>query len=194
MNKIVIGDPHGRFRSLDPLLEKAGYDPSEDQLIFVGDYIDGFPRKNFDAKKLIQRIIDLKTENDDVILLLGNHDWWMRDWIRQGDVEPLDIWYTQGGEITLKSYGIDVPRAKMTYNNVKDLIPKSHVQFFEELIPSYYDDKLVTVHGGFTNSRDMLGVLEKAPLEARVRSAQSSPTSSHKPPCFSRNSCSLGIV
>lgn len=163
MKKIIIGDLHGNFPGLNYILEKSEYDPANDQLIFVGDYIDGFPGKDFSAKKTIEIILDLKKENKNIVTLIGNHDWWMLEWIKVGIERPLSIWYNQGGQETLASYGIidDFP----IYKKLKKFIPNKHKKFLEELIPSYYDDEIVVVHGGFRNKMDMLNVFDKMELE-----------------------------
>ena len=40
---VVIGDVHGCLRELESLLEKVGYAPATDQLVFVGDLVDRGP-------------------------------------------------------------------------------------------------------------------------------------------------------
>ena len=163
MKKIIIGDLHGNFTGLNTILERSKYDPTTDKLIFVGDYIDGFPGNDFSAKKVIDKIIELKKENKNIITLIGNHDWWMLEWIKIGNKEPRSIWYNQGGKETLKSYGIKNPFPQYTLE--KENIPNSHKKFLENLMPSYYDDKIVVVHGGFRNKMDMLNVFENVPLK-----------------------------
>jgi len=156
---------HGNFGGIDCILAKSKYDPAADQVIFVGDYIDGSLGEDFSVKKTINNIIKLQDENKNIIKLIGNHDWWMLDWIQQKNVEPLSVWYNQGGKATLLSYDIKGRQIELLFNKVKHQILKSHVEFLEGLWPSYYDDEVVVVHGGFINSHDMLGVYENAPLE-----------------------------
>ena len=162
MKKIIIGDLHGNFVGLNHILETVKY-TNKDMLIFVGDYIDGFPGPDFSAKKVIQKILDLKKENPNIVTLIGNHDWWMLEWIRIGNKEPRSIWYNQGGKETLASYGIFNPFP--THNLEKKFIPEEHKKFLEDLIPSYYDEELVVVHGGFKNKMDMLNVFDEMKLE-----------------------------
>ena len=163
MRKIVIGDLHGNFGGIDRILNKINYDSTKDKLIFVGDYIDGFPGDDFSAKKTIDRILELKKETDNIVTLIGNHDWWMLNWIRMNDERPLSIWYNQGGKESLESYGIDAQFPK--WKSEKKKIGKKHKKFLEELVPSYYDDEIVIIHGGFKSKMDMLGVFENAKLE-----------------------------
>lgn len=144
--KLIFGDFHGNWFGLQNILDQINYDPNEWSLIFVGDYIDGFVDKHFDVKKLIDLILDLQKENEAIYSILGNHDKWAREWIENGVFPPSDIWYYQGGCETLKCYGIT---KKLAYNDCKDSIPDNHIKFFNELLPSYIDDHIVVVHGGF---------------------------------------------
>ena len=68
---IAIGDIHGMYEKLTALMEKIGFDPEEDMLVFLGDYIDRGP----DSVKCLQYVYDLQRRNpDSVICLMGNHE------------------------------------------------------------------------------------------------------------------------
>ena len=55
---LAIGDIHGGLKALEQLLERAKITP-EDQLIFLGDYVDGWS----DSAKVISYLIELAKQN-----------------------------------------------------------------------------------------------------------------------------------
>lgn len=123
----VIGDIHGAHKALVEVLEKSGFDNNIDTLISIGDVVDGYP----DSKKVVSELLKIKN----LIAIRGNHDLWFKDYIEYGN--PMDIWVTQGGRSTLKSYG-------------EGEIPEDHRKFFTEKQVDYYidDKKRVFVHAG----------------------------------------------
>lgn len=71
MKTIAIGDIHGR-RNWKKIVEEH----PDDRLVFLGDYCDPYDQmRNYDVLFNLLEIIELKKKRqDDVILLLGNHD------------------------------------------------------------------------------------------------------------------------
>jgi len=128
MRKLVIGDIQGNFKGLMQCLERSGFDYEKDELIILGDVCDGLTqtRECFDEL--------LKVKN--LILILGNHDEWLLDWI-QGN-HPGDVWTTQGGRNTQVSYG-----------NSPSNVPLEHQRLLENANLIFEDeDGRVFVHGG----------------------------------------------
>lgn len=97
MRRLVVGDIHGAFKALKQVLERASFKPEEDCLISLGDVSDGWP----DVKECFDFIAGLPNR----LFIIGNHDDWLREWAR-GE-HPGDIWTSQGGAATQKSYGND---------------------------------------------------------------------------------------
>ena len=95
MKTFVIGDIHGTHKALVQCLKRSGFDRARDRLIVLGDVCDGYP----DVKQCFDEL--LKVKNLD--LILGNHDFWAREWATRGIKE--DVWLTQGGDNTVASYG-----------------------------------------------------------------------------------------
>lgn len=141
MRVLIIGDIHGGLKALIQVLARSKFDYKKDQLIFLGDYVDGWS----ESAELIQYLIELeKICVIKPIFIRGNHDKWCEDWLTLG-ARPL-IWTQQGGEATLKSY------IKTGY-----LASEDHRMFFAKLHNYYIDDKnRGFVHGGF-KSRKGLG-------------------------------------
>lgn len=134
MNRtLVIGDIHGGLRALDQVLERAEV-VTGDQLIFLGDYVDGWS----EAAQTISRLIELKDQYS-CEFILGNHDQLCRDWLKSG--EALPMWEGQGGAETMASYSVLTTSEKTT-----------HLEFFDSLLEYYIDStNRLYVHAGFTN-------------------------------------------
>lgn len=126
MKTFVIGDIHGGYKGLLQCFERSKFNYEEDKLILLGDVCDGWPQ----TKECIEELLKLKNR----IFVRGNHDDWTRSWF-VADRKP-EIWTTQGGVSTIKSY--------------KDGVPDSHLQFLTDSCYYHVDEKnRVFVHGGF---------------------------------------------
>lgn len=139
MKRFVVGDVHGGLKALKQCIERANVNIEEDEVIFLGDVVDGWP----ETKQCVDYILTFKNYE----YILGNHDEWALIWMLTGEAQR--IWTTQGGEATILSY--------------VDGVPASHIKFFEKAhIFLHYDDDLF-VHGGIVkgtraedNRRDTL--------------------------------------
>ncbi|ANW97352.1 metallophosphatase [Wenyingzhuangia fucanilytica] len=132
---LVIGDIHGGLKALDQVLERAEV-TTDDLLIFLGDYVDGWGQ----AFEVINRLISLKSSHD-CIFLRGNHDELFYDWLTKSKDNP--NWLHHGGQATINSY------ADRPYNFIK-----IHINFLENLENYYLDNQnRLFIHAGFTNVR-----------------------------------------
>ena len=68
MRTFVIGDIHGGLLALEQVLTRAKV-TTEDTLIFLGDYVDGWSQ----SVEVIDYLIELKTKQN-IICIRGNHD------------------------------------------------------------------------------------------------------------------------
>jgi serine/threonine protein phosphatase 1 len=130
---LVIGDIHGGYKALVQLMERAEV-TSDDTLIFLGDYVDGWS----EAATTIQFLIELSQKNH-CVFIKGNHDLWCKLWLEKGATNP--IWLAHGGQETIESY------IQSGY-----LTDPSHLRFFENLQNYYIDAQhRLFVHAGFTS-------------------------------------------
>ncbi len=103
---LAVGDIHGMHEKLIMLMEKIQFDPEEDLLVFLGDYIDRGP----DSVQCLQYVYDLQHAHlDSVICLMGNHEVMMSSYLMQkrGSYNTLigdyaDSWLDNGGFETLQ--------------------------------------------------------------------------------------------
>ncbi|EMY82526.1 serine/threonine protein phosphatase [Psychroflexus gondwanensis ACAM 44] len=130
---LVIGDIHGGFKALIQVLDRAKV-TSQDQLIFLGDYVDGWS----ETPELLSYLIQLKEERD-CIFIRGNHDDLVLDWFKTGNSNPK--WLQHGGDSTMKAY-----------ETVNPTLKNLHQRFLENLTNYHIDSKnRLFLHAGFAN-------------------------------------------
>lgn len=144
MRRLAIGDIHGNLHALLSVLEQINYDPANDQLFFVGDYID----RHAHSKEVVDLILTLPN----TICLLGNHDQFIIDHMNQDTTEKSisEVWWKHGGKATLDSYGIEYISAGNSWFTIDGDVPDDHKKFFHSL-KTYHitKDNYGLVHGGF---------------------------------------------
>ncbi|WP_299110825.1 metallophosphoesterase family protein [uncultured Winogradskyella sp.] len=145
MRTLAVGDIHGGLKALVQVLDEAKV-TEDDQLIFLGDYVDGWS----ESAQVIRYLIDLSKTNK-CIFIKGNHDAWCEQWLASGIVN--DVWFQHGGKETIESYtGFSEEEKKM------------HLNFFEAMDMYHIDNqKRLFVHAGFTA---MHGVEKEYNIEA----------------------------
>ncbi len=118
-------------------LERSGFDMENDQLIFLGDVVDGWP----DSKESIELLLCIKH----LVYLLGNHDKWALDYYTgkmAGHNDDFDqehrMWLMQGGDATVNSYGKGRPMVQ------------EHLELLQTARYYYVsEDNILFVHAGF---------------------------------------------
>jgi serine/threonine protein phosphatase 1 len=139
MNRIfAIGDIHGCLDKLQCLIRSIAADPENDEIVFIGDYID----RAGAGPDVVDYVLGLKKIYRQVICLCGNHESMLLNYLEGVDE---DMYLANGGVATLKAYGIkwfDTPRER------KVKIPTEHLLFFKELLPYYETDQYIFVHAG----------------------------------------------
>jgi serine/threonine protein phosphatase 1 len=130
--RYAIGDIHGCIRSLEALLEMI--DPSkQDELFFLGDYIDRGP----DSKAVLDLIFNLMQDKYKVYLLKGNHEELLLNSLDSN--YDFELWTSNnGGNTTLNNFGVSHTRE----------ISDKYLQLIKEM-PHYIKLKdYVLLHGG----------------------------------------------
>ncbi|MFE3848278.1 metallophosphoesterase [Flavobacterium sp. LB3P45] len=133
MRTLVIGDIHGGLHALHQIMERAAV-TKKDNLIFLGDYVDGWSQ----SPQVIDFLIKLnKTHN--CVFIRGNHDELLRTWLDESKDNLL--WYKHGGEATV-----------LAYANVSATTKLKHIEFLHALEDFHLDDdNRLFIHAGFTN-------------------------------------------
>ena len=141
----VIPDIHGCIKTLTALVETLIRPLPDDELYFLGDYIDRGPG----AKEVIDFIRALQKNGNNITVLKGNHEEIFLE-LYDGEMNAGNLflhhlfnrkrmaWFSFGGQETLKSFGT---------KNLKD-IPPEYIDWLRKL--NYYVtlDKFILVHAG----------------------------------------------
>lgn len=129
----AIGDIHGACRALQQLMERIR-PTANDRLIFLGDYVDGWP----ESAETIAYLMELE-KRCTCIFLRGNHDAWCESWLA-GEA-PLDLWLQHGGKATVASYEKLPVDAR-----------KTHLAFFRRMRQFFTDEhNRLYIHAGFAS-------------------------------------------
>ncbi len=133
---LVIGDIHGGLLALEQILQRAKVTTS-DQLIFLGDYVDGWSQ----SPQVINHLIQLQKTHQ-CIFIRGNHDELLLEWFTTNN-KNIDegMWFKHGGKATVDAY-----------EKISQDIINEHVNFLKTLQDYYLDNKnRLFLHAGFTN-------------------------------------------
>lgn len=137
MNRtLVIGDIHGGLKAIHQVFERAKVTLS-DTLIFLGDYVDGWSQ----SPEVLDFLIHLSKQQK-TILLRGNHDQLLLDWL-EGNTVGFDenLWFKHGGESTSRAY-----------SEISSEKKQAHIAFLKNLKDYHIDEKnRLYIHAGFTN-------------------------------------------
>lgn len=133
MKSFVIGDIHGGLKALKQVLSKGQID-ARDQLIFLGDYVDGWS----ESKETIDYLLALDEEYS-CVFLRGNHDDLVLQWLR--GQQKNDTWLKHGGHST-----------ELSYRGISPENLERHITFYKNLRDFYINaDEQLFLHAGFTN-------------------------------------------
>ena len=140
-NYWYIGDIHGEIALLDKLLEEIlKQDPQ--QITFVGDYIDRGPY----SREVVDRIMALELP---VACLMGNHELMMLSAIEDSSLgyNPMELWYRNGGEATLQSFGFS------GFFSFQTQMEDRYLKFFRSLRMSHVTEpgaglRILATHAG----------------------------------------------
>jgi serine/threonine protein phosphatase 1 len=138
----VISDIHGCETSLISLVEDKLQPTYEDEIFFLGDYIDRGPN----PKGVLDYIMELQEAGYQVHCLMGNHEevflrclcFENNPMKQMGFFELKDSWYFHGGGATMKSFGVD----RLSQ------IPEKYIQFIRNLDFYKISGDFVLVHAG----------------------------------------------
>lgn len=132
-NTFVIGDIHGGLKALQQVINRANVS-TNDQLIFLGDYVDGWS----ETPAVLDFLIDLSATYS-CVFMQGNHEEMLLKWLKKEDDN--ELWRFHGGEATVQAY-----------QNIPLRTIEKHISFLEKLNEYHIDDKnRLFVHAGFTH-------------------------------------------
>jgi len=139
----AFGDIHGCYDELERLLQHLLFNlniDTNDQLIFIGDYIDRGPS----SRQVIERLLRLKDEFPKTVFLKGNHEDMLLDYLGLGG-NSAEVYLVNGGAEFFKSYDI-APGGPISEMRAK--LPAEHMEFFTNLELGVTLGEFVFVHAG----------------------------------------------
>lgn len=119
-----IGDVDGRFDELQELLKLM---PKEDTYL-IGDLVDRGPKS--------KEVIEFAMNTPGIFALKGNHEDMMYHAFLNKHFGDVITWTQNGGNATLKNYGIEKPRD----------LPKAHMDWIKNLPLEYKESGLLVTH------------------------------------------------
>ncbi|MBR4391414.1 MAG: serine/threonine protein phosphatase [Bacteroidales bacterium] len=146
MARWIIPDIHGCAKTLKSLVESFLKITKEDELFFLGDFIDRGPR----SKEVIDYLMDLQEKGYRLHCLKGNHeDYCIKAW--EADQkwhlfkpEIQRSWEKVGASATLKSFGVKHPRE----------IPQQYIEWMQGLEYYHELEDYILVHAGMNFNID----------------------------------------
>ncbi|WP_042454033.1 metallophosphoesterase family protein [Neobacillus dielmonensis] len=131
--KLAISDVHGQLTALNHLLDAAKFNPTQDQLVFLGDLIDRGP-DSVGVIKFVKQLQENHPEN--IFVILGNHEIMLRRYIFGGSSH---MWLQYGG---LKV----IEEMKTLFAGETDR--NDHLVWLANLPLAYMDENYLYVHAG----------------------------------------------
>ncbi len=151
----AVGDVHGRSDLVATMEAEIGADlrarppAGEVTIVYLGDYVD----RGVDSRGVLDLLTGLAPRPARRRLLIGNHDWWLRNWLETGDLAR--AWLQSGADATIASYGLPplppladgeaVARARRT---VLRRMPPGHRRLLNELRSYHRQGDYLFVHAG----------------------------------------------
>lgn len=110
---LAVGDIHGRYDKLLGLMDKVRFDPHDDTMVFLGDYIDTGPQ----PIECMDYVMGLQERcPDSVIPLMGNHELFCLSFYGRNDRMPIG----EKGRASLAEWA-EAPMSRITREAVDGL-------------------------------------------------------------------------
>ncbi len=133
MAVFAIGDVHGCADELEELLAMLPLDDAS-TVVMLGDYIDRGPY----SRRVLEILMEAKKKHR-MVTLSGNHEEMLREFLDGTNAQRVARFILNGGSSTLADFAND---------QGEWVIPKTHVQFLEELQLWHETDDHFFVHAG----------------------------------------------
>lgn len=154
----AVGDIHGcldQLRALHGLIladrarDAAGGGAAARQvLVYLGDYVD----RGAESRAVVELLASDPLPGFERVFLRGNHEDFLLRFLERG--EDAAAWMLNGGDATLRSYGVDPdapnrdPGPRGLRAALSAAIPEHHLRFFCGLRLSHVEGDYLFVHAG----------------------------------------------
>lgn len=140
----IISDIHGMFAEFIALLKR--WEPTKQTLVILGDMID----RGHDSYKVVKHIMEL-AETYDVLVLKGNHDQLLLDFVK----DPYEFGFQYqscGGEHTMRSFAEDDRIILYSFEERAERIKKQcqpALDFLDAALSYKIVGQVLLTHAGF---------------------------------------------
>jgi serine/threonine protein phosphatase 1 len=131
-------------------------------LVYLGDYVD----RGWQSRDVVEHLARPRWDALRRVHLLGNHDAWLRDFLRGAEVGG--AWLRYGGDATLASYGVrlapgidDDARLEATRPMLAAAIPAEHVRFLDHLELAFSFGDYFFCHAGIRPTLPLAAQVEE---------------------------------
>lgn len=154
----AIGDLHGRADLLARLHARIRDDadgaPGRRVVVYMGDYVDRGPQ----SFEVVDMILHDPPPGCRTVRLKGNHEDFLLCFLDGDDVGSM--WLMNGGEATLRSYGIETPseawglvsadpgELAVLRTRLAEAMPTDHLRLLRDLSLSHVEGDYLFVHAG----------------------------------------------
>ena len=131
---LAVGDSHGHYSQLKEAVERSGFDPTQDFMVFLGDYID----RGQEPLKCLDYVRQWKENYPDrVVVLKGNHEDMMDEYFLTHNIASdisdfMSDWMYNGGETTFKALSKYDMETRKSYLEFIRSLPTKHVMPFHD--------------------------------------------------------------
>ncbi len=149
MNSYIIGDIHGCSDELRYLVDALPVHPN-DEIVFLGDYIDRGP----DSSGVVSFLIEIKEhlKENRLVFLKGNHEDMLLSYLELSGQHG-KMFLPNGGKATVLSYGLSAEGASPA--RLSAVIPPDHLEFYQALEYYYVTEPYFCVHAGIHPLKSM---------------------------------------
>jgi len=150
----AIGDIHGRAELLQEIRSRVVDDAeraapgTKKIVVYLGDYVD----RGLDSQGVLDALLD-PLEGFDSIHLKGNHEDALLNYL--DDYTQGNRWFPIGGDATVLSYGVRVPRGLSPsereahlWSEFQEKLPAKHIEFMRNLDFMYRAGDYLFAHAG----------------------------------------------
>ncbi len=162
----AVGDIHGRIDLLRRLNARIRTDAEAARadsraVVYLGDYVD----RGGHSRDVLDCLIEEPLPGFETVCILGNHEAFLLEFL--DDPGRGDLWVFNGGDATLRAYGIDVNGTEFLaggWERLRDRflegLPEHHLDFLRGLPLMHVEGDYVFVHAGLRPG---------VPLESQAR-------------------------
>jgi len=149
----AIGDIHGcleRLQALHDLVRADSVRAAAERcvVVYLGDYVD----RGLDSREVLDLLLADPLPGFECVYLKGNHEDFLLRFLERGeDAAP---WLLNGGDATLRSYGVDPyavsrdPGPRGLRAALSAAMPEAHLRFLCGLQLSHVEGDYLFVHAG----------------------------------------------